>query len=74
MGVDEGERKDSGKGMEGNEQEVVEVTEGKVRAVEETFVQVKRLAGSLPDYLPDFVPKGLREQVGEEQEEKYQYS
>merc|ERR1711994_242879 len=24
---------------------------------------VRRLAGSLPDYLPDFVPKGLKEQI-----------
>ena len=27
------------------------------------FYMVRRLAGSLPDYLPDFVPKGLKEQI-----------
>lgn len=27
------------------------------------FYMVKRLAGSLPDYLPDFVPKELKEQI-----------
>lgn len=27
------------------------------------FYMVKRLVGSLPDYLPDFVPKGLKEQI-----------
>jgi ubiquinone/menaquinone biosynthesis C-methylase UbiE len=27
------------------------------------FYMVKRLVGSLPDYLPNFVPKGLKEQI-----------
>jgi len=27
------------------------------------FYMVKRLAGSLPDYLPDYVPRGLKEQI-----------
>merc|ERR1711963_682884 len=27
------------------------------------FYMVRRLAGSLPDYLPDFVPRGLKEQI-----------